>query len=199
MYGIKMFSSQSFYTGQYLLQYFGNILVCGMYITWPKQFRSWLVSTVVGSIVRFCALLHSVCYLKAVQMNVQCSLKQELMLYEFKLDHNALEATRKNCVKSEDAVDHGTVTRWVKKFCSSRKNLNEQARSDRPKTIESDAVFHAIQANLVSSTRRVSGVFGISKSNMVHHPNNIGKNIRSCQIIPHVSKTLQNFWLSLVI
>ena len=36
--------------------------------------------------------------LKAAQMNVQCSLIWELMLYEFKLGNNGTEATKNICV-----------------------------------------------------------------------------------------------------
>ena len=62
-------------------------------------------------------------------MNVQCSLIQELMLYEFKLDHNAAEATKKICgVKGEDVIDLTTVTRWLKKILLG---------SCRPKTVDS--------------------------------------------------------------
>ena len=53
------------------------------------------------------------------------------MLYELKLDHNAVEATKINCcVKDGGAVDHSTVTIWFKKFCLCYKNLNYQAMSD---------------------------------------------------------------------
>ena len=37
-------------------------------------------------------------------MNVQCSLIQELMLYEFKLCHDVVEAII-FCMKSEDTLD----------------------------------------------------------------------------------------------
>ena len=56
------------------------------------------------------------------------------MLYKFDLDYNTME-TKKNicCAKVEGASDHSTISRF-KKFCSSFKNLNEPARSVRPKT-----------------------------------------------------------------
>ena len=47
------------------------------------------------------------------------------MLYEFKLSHNTVEATKKICcAKGEDPVDCCTVMRGCKKFCSSCKNLD---------------------------------------------------------------------------
>ena len=57
------------------------------------------------------------CDLKTAQMNGQHSLIQELMLYNFKLDHNTMKATKNICfAKSEGTVDHSTVTRWFKKI-----------------------------------------------------------------------------------
>ena len=61
-------------------QKFYNILVvhivCSAYISWPKQFKLWKVLTMVGSILvvgmlTCCALLHSMCELKAAQLNMQ--------------------------------------------------------------------------------------------------------------------------------
>ena len=48
---------------------------------------------VVGVLIR-CALLYSVCNLKAAQMNMQRSLIREFMLYEFEPGHNTAEATK---------------------------------------------------------------------------------------------------------
>ena len=108
-----------------------------MYITRPKQFKLREVPMVV-SILTHCILFHSVLNLNVIQMNVQCSLIWELMLYEFEMGHNAMEATKNICwVKVEGENDHNTVTRWFKKFCLGCKNLNDQARSDRPKTVNS--------------------------------------------------------------
>ena len=56
------------------------------------------------------------------------------------------------CVKSEGTVDHSTVTRLFKKFCSGCKNLDNQVRSDKPKTMDIEAVLKAIEANPASST-----------------------------------------------
>ena len=44
-------------------------------------------------------------------MNMQHSLIQELMLYEFEMGHNTAEATTNTCcAKDVGAVDHSTVT-----------------------------------------------------------------------------------------
>ena len=73
---------------------------------------------------------------------MQCSLFQELMLYIFKLSHNIVEATKDVCcAKSLGTVDQSIVTRWLKKFCMVHKNLNDQARSSRPKNVDSGTML----------------------------------------------------------
>ena len=51
--------------------------------------------------------------------------------------HNTAEGAKNTvCSKVEGAVDH----RGLEKFFSGCKNLNDQARSGRPKTLDSEAV-----------------------------------------------------------
>ena len=70
-----------------------------------------------------------------------------MMIYKFEISYYATEATKNICcAKSDGVVDH-----WmVKKFCLGCKNLDDQARSDKPKTMDSKAMFQAREANLVS-------------------------------------------------
>ena len=73
-----------------------------------------------------------------------------------------MEATKDIfCVKGEDTVNHRRVTRWLKKFCSGYKSLEDQLKSGKPNTVDSEVVLQAIEKNLASSTRRVSGEHGI--------------------------------------
>ena len=90
---------------------------------------------------------------------------------------------KKNCGAKNEG-DHSTVTRWFKTFCMDCKNLDNQAKSSRPKSMDSEAELHAIEANLVSCTWRVSGKLSISQSSVVHHIHNLGKSIQNCQIVP---------------
>ena len=65
----------------------------------------------LGALTHF-TLLHSVCDLKATQMNVQCSLIWELMFKEFKLGQNIVEAIKNMFyAKDEGAVNHSIVIR----------------------------------------------------------------------------------------
>ena len=116
------------------------------------------------------------------------------MLYEFELSHNA-EETAKNicCVKDEGAVDHNSITRWLKKFRRGCKNFDDQGISNRPKSVDSKALLSAKEANLASCTQRESIELGILQS-----PSQHSKIFKCCQIVPHITKILQNFWLSFV-
>ena len=62
------------------------------------------------------------------------------------------------------------------------------------KPSQTKTAFQAIAANLVSSTWRVSGNLGISQSNVGHHLCNLSKSIWSRQIVPHITKILQNLF-----
>ena len=105
---------------------------------------------VVGVLTR--VLLHPVYVLKATQINVQYCRIHKHMLYKSEVYHNAMEA-RKDicCVKGEWAIDHSTVTRWLKKIRSGCKYFDDQARSSRPTSKDSEAIHQATEAN--SSTR----------------------------------------------
>ena len=82
---------------------------------------------------------------------------QECMLYKFKLGHNTLKTTKNICyANGEVAVDHSTISRWLKIFCSDYKNLDDQAKS------VFEAVLQVIGANPLSSTESVSGKVDIS-------------------------------------
>ena len=124
-------------------------------------------------------------------MNVQHSLLQKRMLYEFKLCRNVME-TIKNicCVKRESTVDHITVIRWFKKFSLGCKNLHDQARPGRAQTIDSKAILQTIEANMASSTWRVSGKLDISQFSVIHHLHNLGKSIKNCQIVSCVNQNI---------
>ena len=92
------------------------------------------------------------------------------MFYEFKLSLNTEEVPKNiSCMKGEGVVDHSRITRWFKKFRSGCKNLDDQARSGRSKTVDSEAVLQTIEANPVSNTRRGSDELGILQHSGIRH------------------------------
>ena len=131
--------------------------------TSPKKFKPWKILTVVGRItvigvLTHCILLHSVSDLKTAQMNMQCSLIREHILYEFKKCHYAIKSTKNIfCVKGKVTVGYSTVTRF--KSC---RNLNDQAKSGRTKTGDSEAMFQARQANPANITESIKQVWHLT-------------------------------------
>ena len=62
------------------------------------------------------------------------------MLSVFKEGHNAKKATKNICcAKGERAFDHNTVSRHLKTFRLGCKNLDDQEKSDWPKTFDCEA------------------------------------------------------------
>ena len=106
---------------------------------------------------------------------------------------NTAEATKNICcAKCDGTVDHNTVTKWFKKFCSDFKNLDDQTRSGRCQNKNSKAVLQAIEENLTISTQyQVSSAS--QHPSMFCHLHNHGKCIQHCQIMPHITKILQTF------
>ena len=63
------------------------------------------------------------------------------MFYKCKLGYNATEATKNICcVKGKSGDDQSTENRWLKKYCLGYKELDDQVRSGRPKTVDSGYV-----------------------------------------------------------
>ena len=123
----------------------------------------------------------------------------KLMLYEFKLVHNAEETTKNICyAKSEGAVDYSPVIRLFQKFHLGYKNVDDQARSGWPKIVDSETTFQAIVANQAINNRRRSGELGISQSSVVCHLHDLGKSMQNHRILSYNIKILQNFWITLV-
>ena len=47
-------------------------------------------------------------------------------------------------MKDESTVEHSTISKWFKKFCSGYKNIDNQAYLGKPKTLDSEAMLQAI-------------------------------------------------------
>ena len=83
-------------------------LICGVQVTWPKQFKLRNKPAVADIIVWVDALIrstlhHSVRELKATHTNMQLSLQRELlMINKFEIDHYVAEANKNiHCTKSK--------------------------------------------------------------------------------------------------
>ena len=60
-------------------------------------------------------------------------------------------------------------------------------------------MLQAIKADLLCNTLRVFGKFSSSQSIVVLHLYSLGKSIWNFKIVPHITKILQNFLLTLEI
>ena len=90
------------------------------------------------------------CDLKAAPMDVQ----RQLIFYDFESGHNVAEVIKNICrKKGEVAVDHNAITRWLKKFWSGFKKLDDQVMSGKLNQVDSEAVFQDSMTNSASSTR----------------------------------------------
>ena len=70
--------------------------------------------------------------MKATQINLQGSLIQKLMLYEFEQGHNAVEEIKNICCAKDEGTDNlSTVASWLNKFRSDCMDLDDQAKLGR--------------------------------------------------------------------
>ena len=98
--------------------------------------------------------------------------------HSFELCHISAKETKNiSCVKGEGAIERNIITRRCKKILL--RLLDDQAKSSRLKTVNFEAVLHPVAANPASTTRRVSGEYGILRSRVM-------------------TKILQNYWFILL-
>ena len=119
------------------------------------------------------------------------SLIWELILNEFYPSHNAAETTRNICcAKGKTAFNYSN--QMVKEILLG---LPEPSQRVWPKTVDSEAMLEAIEANLLSSAQRISGELRISQSSLVSHLHNLNKCIWNCKLflaLPKYCKTFES-------
>ena len=107
----------------------------------------------------------------------ECATLSNLGIYDFEPGHNITETVKHICMKDEGALTHRTITRWFMKFCTGYKKLDDRAISDKPKTLDFEAMLQAIEANQTNISWRLWSEFGTSQSSVVNH---LSKSIWSC-------------------
>ena len=108
--------------------------------------------------------------------------QHEFMFYEFKLSDNVMEAYKNICFVKYEGSGLQSSNQIVQEILL---RLKEQTRTSQPQIVDSKAMLQALEANLVSNTKRVSGEFGILQSSVVCHVHDFTKNIWSWQIVSH--------------
>ena len=88
-------------------------------------------------------------------------------------------------MEGEEVVSVRTAQKWFKKFSEGHTDLRDEPRSDRPMTVNTEAIRAAVEANPSTSTRRLSAELVIPQTSVVRHLQNIGKVNRRCREVPH--------------
>ena len=90
---------------------------------------------------------------------------------------NAVGETKNICCsKGENTDNHNG---WFKKIRFGCKDIDDQAKSGKSKSTDSEAVLWDLEANPESSTRRVSGKLDISLSSVIRHLHDLVESIWS--------------------
>src|SRR5713101_8845727 len=119
------------------------------------------------------------------------------LLYEFKLNSKASEASRKICMAfSEDSISKPTAQKWFKRFKSGDFTLEDEARTGRPIGINDDDLCATIELNSSLTCQELSLKYNVSDECIRSHLHKLGKRWKLSKWVPHdltVSNKLQRF------
>ena len=89
------------------------------------------------------------------------------LLYEYKLGHNATDATRNIChAVAPDAMNTTTAYRWFERFRKGDESLQDDHRSGRPTQINLGELKQAIESDPKLSTVNLASTFGCTDRNI---------------------------------
>jgi transposase len=109
-----------------------------------------------------------------------------LLRYYWKQNLKAIEAAKRICeVEGEGVSSNGTAQNWFKRFNDGDTNLEDEPRSGRPITVDSEALHEAVGANPATSTRRLSAELDIPWKSVVRRLHQLGKVKKHCRETPH--------------
>lgn len=109
-----------------------------------------------------------------------------LLRHYWKQGINATKAAEKICqVEGENLVSDAVARFWYRKFKNGEVGLEDQPRSGRPNTVDTEALRNAVEANPSTSTRRLSDELDIPQTSVVRHLHALGKVNKCCREVPH--------------
>ncbi|KAF2352159.1 hypothetical protein FHG87_017081 [Trinorchestia longiramus] len=109
-----------------------------------------------------------------------------LMLHEFKLGHNASEASANiNRAWGEESTRDRTVRRWFWKFRSGDENLKDEEGRGRLGSLENEQLHAVVEQNLRQSVKEISQTLGISIATVSRHLKIIGMVKKLDKWVPH--------------
>ncbi len=93
-------------------------------------------------------------------MATQKEITRNLMLYEYRLRHDAQTAFN-NIIRAhgEQIASRRTIFNWFAKFHDDNTDLNDQPRSGRPREIDRGAVIEAIEEDPTLKTDELADDF----------------------------------------
>lgn len=115
--------------------------------------------------------------------------KQEIRLitlHEFKLGHNAAEATR-NIIKAwgDEAVSKRTTRRWFERFRAGNTSLEDEDGRGRPSEVDDVQLKSMIEADPRKTTREVANDINFNHTTVLRHLHKIGKVKKIDKWVPH--------------
>ena len=134
---------------EYLLPRLGLLRSLG--ITWEQNSPAVVIGSIVVNALTCCALLQSLCYLKAVMMNMHFGNNQKYFLFELRW---CIFLLYRNTIVQEISLEFLAISTITQILVGLKLWI--------PKT-------EAVEANMSWSTWRVSGEVGISQSCVFYH------------------------------
>lgn len=109
-----------------------------------------------------------------------------LLLYEYRLNHNAAEAVRNICAAvGSNAISHTTAKFWFIRFRQGNYNLEDETRSGRPPTLDPDELRSVIEEDPRVPTRILAERFQCSHGTIENYLHSIGKQWKYSRWLPH--------------
>jgi len=110
-----------------------------------------------------------------------------IILYEFKLGHNAAEATRNiNNAMGKGSVTESTMRRWFGKFRIGDFSLEDEEGRGRKPSIENDQLRALVESNPQTTVRELSKELKVSTWTISTHLKAIGKVKKLNKWVPHL-------------
>ncbi|KAF2353642.1 Transposase type 1 [Trinorchestia longiramus] len=115
-----------------------------------------------------------------------------LMLHEFKLGHNASEASANiNRAWGEESTRDRPVRRWFGKFWNGDESLKDEEGRGRLGSLENKQLHTVVEQNPRQSVREMSQTLGVSIAKVSRHLKIIGKVKKLDKWVPHELKENQ--------
>ncbi|KAF2344777.1 hypothetical protein FHG87_024467 [Trinorchestia longiramus] len=109
-----------------------------------------------------------------------------LMLHEFKLKHNASEASANiNRAWREESTRDRTVRRWFGKFRSGDESLKDEEGRGRLGSLENEQLHAVVEQNPRQSVKEISQTLGVNIATVSRHLKIIGKVKKLDKWVPH--------------